>query len=172
MSVAFSVTLSVFLISVAFGVHDQITSLINDPHARALVNSDRITRILVQLTVAVTTGLAIQAAATTFILGQNVMGAQREKVRLRREQGAYRSTLLWELMRSMAVGSVGGAVDGELAGIASAVWVRDHTALPATFNALSLFTGFPLTITLAWFATLVPAWVTANQAPGLVRNEY
>src|SRR5215472_3335381 len=99
-SVAISVAFSVLLISVASGVHDEITTNLSDPAVRqsGLINVDHITTILVLLTVVVTGGMLAQTAAATFVFGVTSMRLRREEVALRRQSGVLRRTLLTEFL--------------------------------------------------------------------------
>jgi hypothetical protein len=70
-SVGASVAFSVLLVSVAFGVHQEISQSLSNPllHRSGLVDVPHINTILVLLTLVVTLGMMAQTAASTFVLG-------------------------------------------------------------------------------------------------------
>ena len=172
-SVAISVAFSVVLISVAFGVHDDITHSLAIPAVRhsGLVNVHRIDTILALLTVVVTLGMMAQTAAATFVFGVTSMRVRREEIALRRQSGVLRRTLLSEFLLSVVQACLLGGIIGEGAGLLGDSLLRTLTALPVSFTLISIFAAFPVTVLLAVVATLVPAWRAAGASPALLRKE-
>lgn len=172
-SVGTSVAFTVLLVSVAFGVHQDISHSLSNPllHRSGLVNVDRINTILVLLTLVVTLGMMAQTAASTFVLGVTSMRLRREEIALRRQSGVLRSTLLIEFVRVVVRVCLVGGVVGECIGVALATILSHVTVLPTQFNLVSLGAAFPVTVLLAVAATLMPAWQAAGASPALLRKE-
>lgn len=172
-SVGASVAFSVLLVSVAFGVHTQISQSLANPLVQrsGLVNVHRINSILVLLTLVVTLGMMAQTAAATYVLGVTTMRLRREEIALRRQSGVLRATLLREFVQVVTRVCLVGGVVGEVAGVALATVLSRVTVLPAQFNLVSLGAAFPVTVILAITATLVPAWQAAGASPALLRKE-
>lgn len=172
-SVGVSVAFSVLLVSVAFGVHTEISHNLSSPIIRqsGLVDVSRINSILVLLTLVVTLGMMAQTAAATFVLGVTSMRLRREEIALRRQSGVLRSTLLIEFVTVVLWVCLVGGVIGELVGVALAMLLSKVTVLPTEFNLVSLGAAFPVTVLLAVVATLLPAWQAAGASPALLRKE-
>jgi ABC-type antimicrobial peptide transport system permease subunit len=171
-SVGVGVGFSVLLISVAYGVNDTITGRLSGQLIRQshLVDVDLIHTILVLLTAVVTGAMLAQTAGATFVLGVTVMRTRREEIALRRQSGVLRSILLWEFLRSMVAACLVGGVLGELGGVMVGLLLSSTTVLPVHFTRVSVLAAFPVTITLALAATLIPAWRSANASPALLRR--
>jgi putative ABC transport system permease protein len=172
-SVAISVAFSVILTSVAFGVHDEITDNLSNPAVRqsGLIDVDRITTILVLLTVVVTCGMLAQTAAATFVFGVTSMRVRREEIALRRQSGVLRSTLLKEFLLTVLQACLLGGIIGEGVGVLAGVLLHTVTVLPVSFTLVSVVGAFPVTVCLAVAATLAPAWRAAGASPALLRKE-
>lgn len=172
-AVAVSVSFSVLLTSVAFGVQEGINSRLASPMLKAsgVVDVGEINMILLWLTFVVTAAMLSQTAATTFVLGVTVMRSRREEIALRRQSGAFRGTLLLEFLRATLLSCLVGGLVGEALGIGAAIVVRSFTVLPVRFTPLSILGAFPVTVLLGVAATLLPAWQSANASPALLRKE-
>jgi ABC-type lipoprotein release transport system permease subunit len=171
-AVAVSVSFSVLLISVAFGVQDGINSRLANPALQnsGAVNVDEINTILELLTVVMTAAMLAQTAATTFVLGVTVMRSRREEIALRRQSGVYRHTLMFEFLQATLLSCLVGGLCGEVVGVAASLLLKTGTILPVRFTALSVLGAFPVTVLLGVLATLVPAWRSANLSPALLRK--
>ena len=172
-SVGVSVAFSVLLVSVAFGVHSEISRTLSSPLVRrsGLVDVSHIDSILVSLTLIVTLGMMAQTAAATFVLGVTSMRLRREEIALRRQSGVLRSTLLVEFVSVVLGVCLIGGVIGELIGAGLAMILSHVTVLPIEFNLVSLGAAFPVTVLLAVAATLIPAWQASGASPALLRKE-
>ncbi len=164
---------SVVLISAAFGVNDEITRRLSVPDVQksGLVDVSLIEEILTILTVVVTLGMVAQTATATFVLGVSTMRSRREEIALRRQSGVLRSTLLWEFLRVVITACLVGGFAGELAGVGVAELLKAaRPVFPLRFTAVSLLAAFPVTVSIAVCATLVPAWQAASASPALLRK--
>lgn len=172
-AVTVSVSFSVLLTSVAFGVQQTIDSRLATPTLKAsgAVNVGEINMILLWLTLVVSVAMLSQTAATTFVLGVTVMRSRREEIALRRQSGVFRGTLLLEFLRATLLNCIVGGLVGEALGIGAATAVRSFTVLPVRFTPLSVLGAFPVTVLLGVAATLLPAWQSANASPALLRKE-
>lgn len=172
-AVAIGVSFSVLLMSVSFGVADDIKRrlslrvLARLPH----LHVGAIDAILTALTVLVTVAVLSQTAVATYVLGVSAMGARREEIAVRRQSGVLRSRLVGEFLGAVLAACLAGGVFGEVAGVAAGLAVRRWTVLPVRFTALSLLGAFPTAVLLAIGATLVPAWQAANTSPALLRRD-
>ncbi len=172
-AVGVGVAFSVLLMSVAYGVAQDITDLLSNPLLKSshLVDIRLIDSILVLLTVVVTGAMLSQTAAATFTLGVTLMRSRREEIALRRQSGVLRSTLLLEFIVAMLMPCLVGGLLGEGLGVMVAAVLERFTVLPVRFTPVSLFAAFPVTVVLALLATLLPAWRSANASPALLRKE-
>jgi hypothetical protein len=161
------VAFAVLLMSISYGVSDRITADLDVPQLRdaGLLDVGLIESILEALTVAVTAAMIIQTAAATATVGWVLMQSRKREIGIRRQSGVFRGRLVTDFMKEMAPPVLGGAVVGELAGVAIGIAVRDLTVLPVTFTPVSLFASFPITILLAGIATTIPAWLAAGKSP-------
>jgi putative ABC transport system permease protein len=172
-SVGVSVCFSVLLVSVAFGVNDNISERLSSPVLQQthLVDVDLIDLILTLLTVVITVGMVLQTAASTFVLGVTAMQARREEIAIRRQSGVLRATLVGEFATFVLVNCLYGGVLGEMAGIVAGLALRGFTVLPISFTPVSVLAAFPVTVGIAVLATLIPAWRAASVSPALLRKE-
>ncbi|MCL6106183.1 MAG: FtsX-like permease family protein [Actinobacteria bacterium] len=171
-AVFIGVFFSVLLMSVAFGVAEKITHLVDNPnveHTQA-VNTALVEQILTVLTIVVVAAMLSQTAAATFTLGVTVMRNRREEIAVRRQSGVLRSRLLREFLIAMFYPCLIGGLVGEALGILAAGILRQTTVLPVAFNLVSLLAAFPVTIVLALAATLLPAWRSTNISPAMLRK--
>lgn len=172
-AVGIGVAFSVLLMSVAFGVSNSITGLLDNSALRSsgLIDVDRINSILALLTIVITAAMLSQTAAATFTVGVTVMRSRREEVAIRRQSGVMRSSLIAEFLLAMLLPCVVGGLIGEAVGCLVAFVLDTFTVLPVRFTAVSLLGAFPITIVLAMAATLLPAWRAANASPAMLRKE-
>ncbi len=167
LSVAMGVAFAVLLMSISYGVSDRITADLDVPQLRdaGFLDVGLIESILTALTVAVTSAMIIQTAAATATVGWVLMQSRKREIGIRRQSGVFRGRLVTDFVKEMTPPVLGGAVVGELAGVAIGIAVRDLTVLPVTFTPVSLFASFPITILLAGIATTIPAWLAAGKSP-------
>jgi len=167
LSVAMGVAFAVLLMSISYGVSDRITGDLDVPQLRdaGFLDVGLIESILTALTVAVTSAMIIQTAAATATVGWVLMQSRKREIGIRRQSGVFRGRLVSDFMKEMTPPVLGGAVVGEVAGVLIGIAVRDLTVLPVTFNPVSLFASFPITILLAGVATTIPAWLAAGKSP-------
>jgi hypothetical protein len=167
LSVAMGVAFAVLLMSISYGVSDRITADLDVPELQdaGFLDVDLIESILKALTVAVTAAMIIQTAAATATVGWVLMQSRKREIGIRRQSGVFRGRLVSDFMKEMTPPVLGGAVVGELAGVVGGLAVRNLTVLPVTFNPVSLFASFPITILLAGVATTIPAWLAAGKSP-------
>lgn len=172
-SVLISVALSVILISVAFGVHDEITHSLAIPAVRqsGLVDTSRIDSILAVLTLVVTTAMMVQTGAAAYMFGTLSTRMRRQEIAVRRQSGVFRLTLLKEFALDILQLSVMGGIAGEGLGILGAFALGTFTVVPVRFTPISLFLALPLAVVLALIATLRPAWRAAGTSPALARKD-
>lgn len=171
-AVALGVGFSVLLISVAYGVQDKISAAVDNETVRQshLIDVNQIDTILLYLTIVITAAVLAQTAAMVVILSVTNMRARREEIALRRQSGVLRSRLMWEFTSSITVACLVGGVLGDALGIAVCLLLRQYTALPVSFTALSILAAFPVTVVIALLATLYPAWRAAGASPALLRK--
>jgi hypothetical protein len=171
-AVAIGVAFSVLLMSVAVGVSSNVRGRLSSPALAAhhVVDTARIDEILRLLAGVVTAAMLSQTALAVFVLGVALMQRRREEIALRRQSGILRSTLMRELLASMFIPCLVGALIGESLGLGATLAVRNATVLPAQFTVLSVLGAFPTTITLALAATAIPAWRAASASPALLRR--
>lgn len=171
-AVLIGVFFTVLLTSIAFGVANKITSLVDNPLVKQpqVVNTALIEQILFILTIVVVAAMLTETAAATFTLGITVMRNRREEIAVRRQSGILRSRLLREFLVAMSYPCLIGGLAGEVLGILAAVILRQTTVLPVAFNWVSLLAAFPVTILFAMAATLLPAWRSTNTSPALLRK--
>jgi ABC-type antimicrobial peptide transport system permease subunit len=170
--VAASVAVSVLLIACASGVQRSISGQVDNQALRqAGLSSSTIDASLGLLTSVVIGAVLVETAAATFILGLTVMRSRREEIAIRRQSGVFRSTLLWEFVRSVFGTCLLGGLLGEVIGATAARLLEVFTVLPVTFTLVSLAGAFPVTIVLALGSTLIPAWMATGASPSLLRRE-
>ena len=172
MAVVLGVAFSVLLMSVAYGVQNQIARAVDNNAVRAshLINVNMIDSVLLLLTIVVTAAVLAQTSAMVFILGITNMRARREEIALRRQSGVLRSRLMWEFTLSITAVCLIGGLLGDLLGVGIGLLLRQVTVLPVIFNPVSVFASFPVTVLLALLATLYPAWRAAGASPALLRK--
>lgn len=168
--VGIGVCFSVLLISVAFGVNDDINSRLSGL-GQSGIDTTTIHTILALLTVVVTAAMLFQTGAMTFVIGVTTMRGRRAEVALRRQSGVLRSTLIREFAKAMLIACMAGGVTGEVVGIGIAGALRAWTVMPIRFTTIALFASFPVTVLIAIGATIYPAWKAANASPALLRKQ-
>jgi hypothetical protein len=167
LSVAMGVAFAVLLMSISYGVSDRIQADLDVPQLQdvGFLDVGLIEATLGALTVAVTSAMIIQTAAATATVGWVLMQSRKREIGIRRQSGVFRGRLVTDFMTEMTPPVLGGAVVGEVLGVLGGFAIRDLTVLPVTFNAVSLFASFPITILLAGVATAIPAWLAAGKSP-------
>lgn len=172
-SVGLGVGFSVLLMSVSYGVQQNVTSTLGASAIRELpgVGVSTVVSILQLLTVVVTAAMITQTAATILVVGIGAMRTRRAEIAIRRQSGVLRMTLVREFAQRMLVACALGGAIGEVCGIAVAQALAHWTVLPIAFTDVSLFSAFPVTVLLALVATLAPAWRAANVSPALGRTQ-
>jgi hypothetical protein len=167
LSVAMGVAFAVLLMSISYGVSDRISADLDVPQLRdaEFLDVGLIESILRALTVAVTSAMIIQTAAATATVGWVLMQSRKREIGIRRQSGVFRGRLVSDFMKEMIPPVLGGAVVGEVVGVVGGLAIRHLTVLPVSFNPVSLFASFPITILLAGVATTIPAWLAAGKSP-------
>jgi ABC-type lipoprotein release transport system permease subunit len=79
--------------------------------------------------------------------------------------------LLTEYLLTVVQACLVGGILGEGLGLLGGFLLRTLTVLPVSFTLVSVFAAFPVTVSLAVIATLVPAWRAAEIRPALLRKE-
>jgi len=167
---------SVLLMSVSFGVSQDVRQRLNTPYfhlspSQVTHSINQIDTILVLLTIVVAAAMLSETAATTFTVGVVLMRSRRAEIAIRRQSGVLRSRLVrefaFEILRPVTL----GGLIGEVVGIAVALLLRRVTVLPVQFTAFSLFAAFPATVALAVLAAIIPAWSAAGKSPNILRKE-
>jgi ABC-type lipoprotein release transport system permease subunit len=170
-AVVLGVAFSVLLMSVAYGVRDNITNALHNPVIRHVgVPVDTIDTILLLLTIVVTAAVLAQTAAMVVILSVTNMRARREEIALRRQSGVLRSRLMLEFTTAVIGACLVGGMLGDILGVVVGIVLKQYTVLPVLFSPVSVLAAFPVTVGLALAATLYPAWRAAGASPALLRK--